>query len=43
MMILPVSSSEYSVRTAQVKFTNKNTIPPANTNTEINEISTKKN
>lgn len=41
-MILPVSSSEYSVRTAQVKFTNKNTIPPANTNTEINEISTKK-
>lgn len=39
-MILPVSSSEYSVRTAQVKFTN--TIPPANTNTEINEISTKK-
>ena len=40
MMILPVSSSEYSVRTAQVKFTN--TIPPANTNTEINEISTKK-
>lgn len=42
-MILPVSSSEYSVRTAQVKFTNKNTIPPANTNTEINKISTKKN
>lgn len=42
MMILPVSSSEYSGRTAQVKFTNKNTIPPANTNTEINEISTKK-
>ncbi len=42
-MILPVSSSEYSVRTAQVKFTNKNTIPPVNTNTEINEISTKKN
>ena len=41
-MILPVSSSEYSGRTAQVKFTNKNTIPPANTNTEINEISTKK-
>ena len=41
-MLLPVSSSEYSVRTAQVKFTNQNTIPPVNTNTEINEISTKK-
>ncbi len=41
-MILPVSNSIYPVRTAQVKFTNKNTIPPVNTDNAYEENSTKK-
>ena len=41
-MILPISNSISPIRTPQVKFTNKNTIPSANTGSEINENFPKK-